>query len=202
VPPPDGKDSEKELMSMKEIALASINTFGLSPKAEIEPSLERDVFILTSGQLRAIITEAVQETIQPLQEEVSQLREEIAQDRQELAALRAQVRSLEATEEQDVNRICCDIAHDRQRLARLETRPGCPAPMPPRGEKTIARIAKIDDVLKNRGPTTLKQLEHILEIDRATMTRLLGRLDMRRYELHSRPGDDREKVLRLKVQIR
>jgi hypothetical protein len=34
------------------------------------------------------------------------------------------------------------------------------------------------------------------------MTRLLGKLDMRRYDLHSRPGDEREKVLRLKAQIR
>jgi DNA-binding MarR family transcriptional regulator len=75
------------------------------------------------------------------------------------------------------------------------------ASIPPRGEKTIARIAKIDEVLKSRGPTTLKELERILGIDRATMTRLLRKLDMRRYELHSRLGDDREKVLRLKVQI-
>jgi len=70
------------------------------------------------------------------------------------------------------------------------------------GTKTIARIAKIDEILKSRGPTTLKELERILGIDRATMTRLLGKLDMRRYDLHSRPGDEREKVLRLKAQIR
>ena len=70
------------------------------------------------------------------------------------------------------------------------------------GTKTIARIAKIDEILKSRGPTTLKELERTLGIDRATMTRLLGKLDMRRYDLHSRPGDEREKVLRLKAQIR
>ena len=73
---------------------------------------------------------------------------------------------------------------------------------PANGTKTIARIAKIDEILKSRGPTTLKELERILGIDRATMTRLLGKLDMRRYDLHSRPGDEREKVLRLKAQIR
>lgn len=72
----------------------------------------------------------------------------------------------------------------------------------PKGAKTLARIAKIDEILKARGATTLKELERVLAIDRATMTRLLGKLDKRRYELHSRPGDDREKVLRLKVQIR
>ena len=73
---------------------------------------------------------------------------------------------------------------------------------PANGTKTIARIAKIDEILKSRGPTTLKELERTLGIDRATMTRLLGKLDMRRYDLHSRPGDEREKVLRLKAQIR
>ena len=73
---------------------------------------------------------------------------------------------------------------------------------PANGTKTTTRIAKIDEILKARGPTTLKELERTLGIDRATMTRLLGKLDMRRYELHSRPGDEREKVLRLKAQIR
>jgi hypothetical protein len=48
----------------------------------------------------------------------------------------------------------------------------------------------------------LKQLERILQICPKEMNRLLAKLDMRRYELHSRPGDAREKVLRLKVQIR
>jgi hypothetical protein len=33
------------------------------------------------------------------------------------------------------------------------------------------------------------------------MNRLLAKLDMRRYDLHARPGDAQEKVLRLKPQI-
>jgi hypothetical protein len=44
--------------------------------------------------------------------------------------------------------------------------------------------------------------QRVLGIDNATMTHLIGKLDMRRYEVLSRPGDDREKVLRLKAQIR
>ena len=121
-----------------------------------------------------------------------------------ITSLDTKVSALESTQEHDVNRICIDICQDRQRLTRLESRPPtAPTPLvPPKGEKAINRIAKIEEVLKSRGPTTLKELERILGIDRATMTRLLVKLDMRRYEIHSRPGDDREKVLRLKAQIR
>jgi hypothetical protein len=129
-----------------------------------------------------------------------QLLAELAALRAEVLGLREKVASLESLQEQDTTRICLDIAYDRRRLAALESRPST-APTPPHGEKTVARIAKIDEVLKSRGPTTLKQLEHILEISPKEMNRLIGRLDKRRYELHSRPGDARERVLRLKVQI-
>jgi hypothetical protein len=187
----------KELNLMIDVALAEIKTFGQYPKADFVSPSEESAFILTSSQLSGLITQAVEKAIQPLQDEVSQLRATVARQGEMIAAL-------ESTEEHDVNRICLDICQDRQRLAKLEQRPSTgPAPIaPPQGAKTLARIAKIEEVLKSRGPSTLKELERILGIDRATMTRLLGRLDMRRYELHSRPGDDREKVLRLKVQIR
>jgi hypothetical protein len=182
---------------MSNVANARINTFGQSPKADIvSPSEEEPVFILTSSQLSNLITQAVEKAIQPLQDEVSQLRATVATQGEKIAAL-------EATEEQDVNRICMDIAQDRRRLTAMESRTSAPAPSaPPQGERTIARIGKIEEVLKSRGPTTLKQLGHVLGICKATMTRLLGKLDMRRYELHARPGDAREKVLRLKAQIR
>jgi Fic family protein len=182
---------------MSEIATARINTFGTSPKADFESPSEEPLFVFTSGQLREIISQAVQKAIEPLQDRIEDLEKMVAAQGEQIA-------TLTSTQEQDVNRICLDIAYDRRRLATLEQRPSTPAPIAsaPKGEKTIARIAKIDEVLKSRGPTTLKELERILGIDKATMTRLLGKLDMRRYELHSRPGDDREKVLRLKVQIR
>jgi hypothetical protein len=141
----------------------------------------------------ASLLQSLQEAIRTLQSEVAALQEQRDQDREEMASLRATVAALETRQEEDTTRLCVDICQDRQRLARLEQRPStAPAPIaPPKGEKTIARIAKIDEVLKSRGPSTLKELERILGIDRATMTRLLGKLDMRRYELHSRPGDDR-----------
>jgi hypothetical protein len=145
----------------------------------------------------------IAEAIQPLQDRISSLEERLVSLEEENTSMRLKMASLETTEEQDISRLACDIAYDRQRISKLESKPTGPAPTaPPQGEKTLARIAKIDEVLKARGATTLKQLEHILGIDRATMTRLLGKLDMRRYDLHARPGDAREKVLRLRAQIR
>jgi hypothetical protein len=120
-----------------------------------------------------------------------------------IANLQEDITALEATQEQDTNRICVDIAHDRQRIAKLEQRePGAISTISqPTGAKTLARITKIDEILKARGSTTLKEIGRILKISPKEVNRILAKLDMRRYELHTRPGDAREKVLRLRVQI-
>jgi hypothetical protein len=94
---------------MSEIASASINTFGTSPKADFESPSEEAVFILNSGQLSALITKA----IEPLQDHIKDLEKIVAVQGEQIA-------TLTSTQEQDVNRICLDIAYDRQRLAKLE----------------------------------------------------------------------------------
>jgi len=76
---------------MQEIATASINSFGNSPKADVLPSEEESIFVLTSSQLQEIISRA----IQPLKDRISDL--------EDMNALRAQ-----------------EIALDRQRIAKLE----------------------------------------------------------------------------------
>ncbi len=68
---------------MSEIASASINTFGPSPKADFVPPSEEAVFILTSGQLKDIIKEAVQ----PLRGEIAQLRATVDRQDEKIAAL-------------------------------------------------------------------------------------------------------------------
>ena len=125
--------------------------------------------------------------LQPLQDHISSLETIIALQGEKIAAL-------EATASHQEENLLIQLQLIKQ-LRESGRKPSI-------GTKTIARIAKIDEILKSRGPTTLKELERTLGIDRATMTRLLGKLDMRRYDLHSRPGDEREKVLRLKAQIR
>ena len=174
-------------MSVDNSLATSLNAFS------VEPS-EDTLITLTYGQLRDLITSAVKESIEPLQDRIESLESTAASQQEEMAAMKAD----EKLDHDDIRDLF-------DAVTALELRPSTapPAPpAPPKGEKSIARIAKIEEVLKSRGPTTLKQLEHILEISPKEMNRLLGRLDMRRYELHSRPGDDREKVLRFKAQIR
>ena len=182
---------------MEVVDTAQINSFApIAAQTNFVQTSEEAVFILTTGQFQEIITQAVQKALQSLQDDVRDLKATVARQEEKIAAL-------ETTEEKDVDRICLDIAYDRQRLAKLESHPSTTAPpAQPRGEKTIARIAKIDEVLKSRGATTLKEMQRILKISPKEMNRLLAKLDMRRYELHYRQGDNREKVLRLKVQIR
>jgi hypothetical protein len=197
-------------MRMDNVALAKINSFASqATRADSVSPSEESIFILTAGQLQTIISQA----IQPMKDEITALRQKVAR-LEELEEIYhgpgpqpediPLLRECWIKRREILNDLPSRVWGLEEDLATLEQRPSTsPAPIAsPKGAKTIARIAKIEEVLKTRGPSTLKELERILGIDKATMTRLLARLDMRRYELHSRPGDDREKVLRLKVQIR
>jgi cell division septum initiation protein DivIVA len=70
---------------MTEIAMARINTFGISPKANFVSSSEEAFFILNFGQLQEIITKA----LQPLQDEVRDLKATVARQDEKIAALEA-----------------------------------------------------------------------------------------------------------------
>ena len=95
--------------------------------------LSSDISTLPRDQLVAVPVGLLQDIIeahQSLKEEVASLREEIAvlqderaQGREEITSLKARITVVEAVEEQDVDRIYCDIAQDRQRIARLEKPP-------------------------------------------------------------------------------
>jgi hypothetical protein len=67
------------------LALASLNTFGISPKADFVSPSEESVFILTSDQLQDLIKEA----IQPLQDEISDLKATVANLQEDITALEA-----------------------------------------------------------------------------------------------------------------
>lgn len=65
--------------------------------------------------------------IDPIESRIFKLEETIALLLKENAATRAKLIVLESAQEQDLNRICLDIAYDRQRIAKLElaeTAPG------------------------------------------------------------------------------
>ena len=73
---------------MSKIANASINTFGISPKADfVSPS--EQLITLTIGQLQDIITQAVEKAIQPLQDEVRELKTTVTRQDEKIAALEA-----------------------------------------------------------------------------------------------------------------
>jgi len=170
-------------MSYDNTLASAISTFG-----NVSPS-EESIFVLTSLQLQEIIAKA----IQPLQDEVSQLRATVDRQGEKIAAL-------ESSEEHDVNRICLDIAYDRQRLARLEKGQCSPPTTPPPGSKTASRIEKVKDFLKTRGGgATFQECERLLGIRPNQMSRLVSMLDMRSWEIFARSGDLRQKVLRLKA---
>ena len=169
------------------VEATQINSFGPSPGADVSPS---ETITVSLADLRQII----QDAIEPLKDRIESLESIVASQQAEMASMKADIK----LDGHDIR----DIYQHLDALASSGRFAPAPTTAPPRGEKTIARIAKIDEVLKSRGPTTLSQLGRILGIDRATMTRLLGKLDMRRYELHARPGDARERVLRLRAQIR
>lgn len=97
---------------MLEVAKAIKSFLPEEQQADFVPPSDQLINI-SVGQLQDLITQAVEKAVQPLQEEISNLKATVASQG-------ARVVALESTEEQDINRICLDIAQDRRRLAKLE----------------------------------------------------------------------------------
>lgn len=95
---------------MDKIATARINNLRIS-EADVPP--EDPIFVLTASQLRQIITQAVQDAIQPLQDRIESLQGMVDSQTEKIAAL-------EDLQEHEISRVCVDIAYDRQRIAKLE----------------------------------------------------------------------------------
>lgn len=178
-------------MPYENTLVEAINTFPVSP-------LSNQVITISLDQLQTIIEKA----IQPLQDCIESLEATIASQQEEIAALRLKLAFLESTEEQDVSRLAVDIAHDRQRITKLEQRSPTAPPAPPKGDKTTARIAKLKDFLKARGGgATFQEVERLLGIRPNQMTKLVSQLDMRSFEVFARAGDSRQRIIRLKTRI-
>ena len=164
---------------MNEVATARINTFGPSPKADFESPSEQ-LITLTYEQLQDLVRGAIDQAIQPLQKEI--------------ASLRSTVASLESLQEQDTNRICLDIAHDRQRLAKLEKTKREP------GKTEASRTEKIERYLASRPDhkATFETLRGHLGIDKARLNEAIKVLitsSPGRYAIVRAPGDKRKRIL-------
>ena len=154
-------------------------------------------------QTENVILNQIFAELQTLHEEVDKLKEENQSLKEKIAAQDKRIAFLEIQQDKDFDEIASKINDHSEAINKCwQATKTVSHQALPRGKKTISRIVKIDEILKTRGPVTLKELEKILKIDPSTMTRILARLDKRRYEIHTRPGDEREKVLRFKVQIR
>ena len=182
---------------MNKVASARINTFGPSPNAGFESPSEQ-LITMTYGQLQGLIVQAVQEGIQPLQDEISQLREERDQDHQEIASLHAKLASLESLQEQDTTRICLDIAHDRRRLAKLESAKEEPTDTE---KERIERIEKLCSDAPNH-EISLSELRGRLGIDKAVLSRLLKRINGDKFCLRKSTLDKRIRYLCLRPEVR
>jgi uncharacterized membrane protein len=140
----------------------AIYGFGQSPKADFVPPSEEAFFIFTSSQLQDLVTQAVENAIQPLQDHIGDLEKMVAAQGDMIAAL-------ETTQEREVNRICLDIAYDRQRLARLEKVE--PQPLQrDRGDILRALLAA------SGGKMLAKDARQKMRMDKATFSRLLATL--------------------------
>lgn len=76
---------------MIEVAKAIKSFLPAEQQADFVPPSEESVFVLTSSQLSALITQAVEKAIQPLQDEVSQLRATVAAQDDKITALEARI---------------------------------------------------------------------------------------------------------------
>ncbi len=174
---------------MNNLANASINTFGPSPKAGFESPSEQ-LITLTYGQL----VQAVQEAIQPLQDEVSQLREEIGQDRREIASLHAKLASLEKDR---------DVLSDNQLIQlRLihELKDKSNGPTDTEKER-VERIEKLCSDAPNH-EISLSELRGRLGIDKAVLSRLLKRINGDKFYLRKSTLDKRIRYLCLRPKVR
>lgn len=162
--------------------------------------LSSDISILPRDRLVAVPVGLLQDIIeahQSLKEEVAALREEIAvlqdesaQGREEITSLKARITAAEAVEEQDIIRIYCEIAQDRQRITKLE-RP--PEPQPTQRDRADVLRALL---AANNGKMLAKEARKKMRLSAYAFSKLLkvcDFIDRKSYHL-----DRRQHILILK----
>jgi uncharacterized coiled-coil protein SlyX len=175
----EGKD-----VLMSEIAIASINTFGPSPKADFVQPSEEQIFVLTSSQLQDLVTQAVEKAIQSLQDRIESLETTVACQEQKIATLEA------TTKHQEDNQfIQLQLISQLREATKKE-----PQPLQrDRGE--ILRVL----LAANGGKMLAKDARKKMRIPKSSFSELLKTCDfieVRPYHL-----DTRQDVLVLKSQL-
>jgi uncharacterized coiled-coil protein SlyX len=174
---------------MDNVALARINTFGPSPKADSVPPSEQTVS-LSYGQLHDFIKEAVEQAIQPLQDRLEALDATIANQGEEIASLRSTVASLEKDR---------DILSENQFIQLklindLREQVNKKAP----GKTETSRAEKIEKYLASRPDhkATFETLKGHLGIDNDLLgIAIKSLLPSGKYAIIKTPGDKRKRTL-------
>jgi len=119
-----------------------------------------------------------------------------------LANLEEENRQLRAELDAQREEDALERAYDRQRLARLENHNTPPASSPQEGTKTADRIEEMIGILKRRqGRAAFSELKKELKLTDSQFSKLVKKLDMRRFDVQRRPQSGKEKVLILRQQI-
>jgi hypothetical protein len=97
--------------------------------------------------------------------------------------------------------IALERAYDRQRLARLENPIVSPSP-PLEGTKTADRIEEMVAILKRQqGRAAFSDLKEELKLSDSQFSKLIKKLDMRRFDVQRHPHNGKEKILVLRQLI-
>lgn len=188
---------------MKEVAQA-IKVF---PKPNEPPSGETAAVLVPLETLEAIL-----KGIQSLNQEVRDLKARLngLEDLEEIyhgpAPLPEEIpllREYWAKRREVLNDLPSRVWGIEEDLTTLEKAVRKSEPKVP-GKKTAARIEKLKEILKrNGGSLAFTQLQDDLGLSPSQFSQLVSKLDMRVFEISSRPGAKRgEKVLKLKARIR
>jgi len=181
---------------MDKVATARINSFGPMPGAEVVPP-EDPIFVLTSSQLRQIVSEA----IQPLQDHIESLETTVASQGEKIAALEATLAAtkelIEAKRQENIrefNGIYFSLGKHRDRLDELSS------PKKEPGGIETARAEKIRRYLLNRPDhrATYETLKGFLGIDKDLLNSAIKTLmasSPGRYGIVGVPGDKRKRAL-------
>jgi HPt (histidine-containing phosphotransfer) domain-containing protein len=182
---------------MIEIVDTSINTLPfLAVSPTDNPILSRLLVELQSlrsevQELREDNQDLIKKAIQPLQDEILDLKAMI--DRQD-----EKIGAMEAIELQDINRVCVDIAQDRQRISKLEHSPG---------ETDEGRAEKLKGYLTAKRKANMKpeasftEARTYLEVSRSQFSQLISKLDPREFVIYPHPLNYKAKMIGLAHKV-
>lgn len=175
---------------MDNVAIASINTFGPMPKADVLPS-EDPIFVMTSGQLQEIISRA----IQPLQDRIESLESMVAGQGEEIAALKATVAEQHGNIKHELDGVYSSLFLHRNQIDKL-SEPQKDEP----GETETARAEKIRKYLLSQPGrrASYESLRGHLDIDKFALNdaiNVLMETSPSRYGVVRSPVDKRKRIL-------